>query len=261
MTRRFLILVTMLGLFAAPLGAELKYTMKTEARPSSVQATTPPNPLLTMLSGMVVGAIAPPGGLETTVIVGERGARMEYNKAYTLVPAGGVMIIGPDGSIIVTNPAAKTFWKVPRPDAAAGAGRAPTVSMKPTGEFASIVGVRAERSAVEIRVSLPVPAGMPGVPTELVMTGDAWLAEQYKKYSVLSAGLFAMGSVGMDKMASSGLMMRSIMRSDLFGGQEIESVVTSIGEVTVPASLFQVPEGYTETQPPMPTLPNLPMPR
>jgi hypothetical protein len=215
---------------------------------------------MTMLSGMVIGMIAPPGGLEMTVTVGERGARVDYNKAYTVVPAGGSMIIGPDGTVVVINPAAKTFWKVARSDAASALGRTPTVSVKPTGEFASIVGVRAERAAVEIRVALPVPAGMPGMPTELVMTGDAWMAEQYKKYSVLSSGLFSVGSLGMDKMAASGLTMRSIMRSDLFGSQEIESIVTSIGEVSVPAGTFEVPAGYTEVAAPTGGLP-MPMPK
>jgi hypothetical protein len=40
--------------------------------------------------------------------------------------------------------------------------------------------------------------------------------------------------------------MRSILRSEVFAGQQIESVVTDLVETTVPASAFEVPAGFTE---------------
>ena len=59
-----------------------------------------------------------------------------------------------------------------------------------------------------------------------------------------------MGSLGPDALTAAGFPMRSIMRSELFGNQEIESIVTSIGEVTSPAGIFDVPSGFKEVAPP-----------
>jgi hypothetical protein len=88
---------------------------------------------------------------------------------------------------------------------------------------------------------------MPGLPAEIVVTGDAWLTDRFQKYAEISAGISAvLGLSGPSALGAAGFPMRSIMRSDLFGGQEIESLVTSIEEGAVPASLFEVPEGFTE---------------
>jgi hypothetical protein len=181
-----------------------------------------------------------------TVVVGERGMRAEYSKAYTVVPAGGALIVAPDGGLTVINTAARTYWK----SGPAASALKPTVTLTPSGESATIAGVAAERSGMEIRIALPMAAGMPGLPSELVMTGDAWFAPQYKNYAAMSGGLSSFGAVALDKAATPGLLMRSIMRSDLFGGKEIEGIVTSIGEVDVPAGTFEVPAGFTQVDPP-----------
>jgi hypothetical protein len=44
--------------------------------------------------------------------------------------------------------------------------------------------------------------------------------------------------------------MRSILRGELLGNQQIESTVTSVAEAAVPASLFEIPAGFTEVPPP-----------
>lgn len=256
MTRRGVVAVALLGVLVAPVRAELKYTMKTEAHPSTVRSATPANPLFTMLSSLVLGMIAPPGGLVATFLVGDRGTRVEYNKAYTVVPAGGAMLMMPDGAVVVIDPATKTYSKIARTDTVSTlAGRAPEVNLRRTGTFASIAGVRAERATVDIRVALPVPAGMamPGLPSDLALAGEAWFADQYKNYSQRSGGLTALGgSAGLEALSNAGFLMRAILRSELFGEQELESVVTEIGEAAVPASSFQIPAGYTEVPPQTP---------
>jgi hypothetical protein len=45
--------------------------------------------------------------------------------------------------------------------------------------------------------------------------------------------------------------MKSILRGDVFGGDELEAVVTSIGETKAPAGAFDIPAGYTEVSAPV----------
>jgi hypothetical protein len=205
-----------------------------------------------------VGTLAPPGGVVTTAVVGEQGARFEYDKAYAMVPAGGAMIVRSDGSTIVINPAEKTYWQMPKPDAARAASVASGVKVERTGTFETIAGVRAERAAIDIRVALPIPAdaAMPGFPSDIVITGDVWLADEFKKYAAMSSSFSAIaGSLGSNPLASTGFPMRSIMRSELFAGQEIESVVTNVSEIPATAGAFEIPTGFTEVAPPRPSLP------
>jgi hypothetical protein len=245
----------------APVHADLKYVSRLTARPSTVPMPPPTNPLYTMLGGLVIGAIVPMGGLRITSVIGERGARIEYGQPYLLVPAGGVMLVQPDGSALVINPSEKTYWKVTKPTVGImGGALAPDVQVTATGDTATVAGVQTNRSTLTVRATLPLPAegGFPGMPRELSVSGDVWLAPSYARYSkmapALSNGLAA--ALGMENLFADGFPMRLVVRSELFAGQQIESVVTSIGEVSVPASTFEVPAGFVEVpQPPMPSLP------
>jgi hypothetical protein len=242
------------------LSADLKYTMTIAARPSAVQASAPTNPILGIVGPMIVNTIAPPDGVLVTTTIGEKAARFEYDKAYTIVPAGGVMIVTADGIITVINPAERTFWRLAKPAGLGASDVKPTIKVNRTGTFEAIAGVRAERATLDIRLPLPLPPGtqMPGLPADVSATGETWLADEYKNYAAMSAGVTAMmGAFGPDAIASAGFPMRTIMRSELFGNQEIESVVTSISEVTVPAGTFEVPSGYKEVQPPAFGLPGM----
>jgi hypothetical protein len=51
-------------------------------------------------------------------------------------------------------------------------------------------------------------------------------------------------------LAAEGFMMRSVLRGDMFGDQEIESIVTAVGEITAPSALFEIPPGFTEVPAP-----------
>ncbi|MEO8482441.1 MAG: hypothetical protein ABI634_09550 [Acidobacteriota bacterium] len=260
---RLLWTVALAGFLVAPLQAELKYTMRIHARPSTVAATMPSNPLVAMIAGVVAGTLAPEGGLELNITTGDKGTRVDYPKAYTIVPAGGATLLRADGSMIVLDPVKRTYWKMAKPDLSVLGGVAPTVTITRTGGSDTVAGVRADRATFEIRMPLPVPPGtqLPeGIPSEIRMSGEAWVAPQYKQYSKLAAGLLGgINAFGADTLAAEGLMMRSILRGELLGNQEVESVITAIAEAPAPASLFEIPAGYTEVPPPS-GLPG-PMPR
>jgi hypothetical protein len=251
MIRRSGVVMVWFVLLAASAGAELKYTMKVEARPSTVSAAATGHPLLSVIGPLVVESIAPAGGVELRAIVGERGARMEYSRAYTIIPAGGALIVSTDGSIVVVNPAAKTFWRMAAPQAARAAQVAPDVKVSRTGAFETILGVRAEHATIDIRMALPLPAeaNLPGIPADLAITGEAWLADQFRKYVGATGFAAIAGTLGPGTLAAAGFPMRSIMRSEIFGGQQIESIVTSIEESPAPAGAFDVPAGFTEVPP------------
>lgn len=242
------------GLLAAPLRAELKYTMRIHAQPSSVATPVPSNPLVAMISSVVTGTLAPEGGLELTITTGEKGTRVDYPRAYTIIPAGGATLLQADGSMVVLDTARRTYWKMAKPDFSALGGATPVVTITRTGSSDVVAGVRAERATFEIRMPLPIPPGtqLPeGIPTEIRMSGEAWVAPQYKQYSKLAAGLLGgINAFGAETLAAEGLMMRSVLRGELLGNQELESVITTIAETPAPASIFAIPAGYTEVPPP-----------
>jgi hypothetical protein len=243
----------------APLRADLKYVSRVTARPSTVPLPPTTNPMFTMLGGVIVGTIVPTGGVQMTVTVGERGTRIEYDQAYVMVPAGSAMIVRPDGSGVVLNPSEKTYWRIAKMNVGMmGATLNPDVRITPTAENATVAGVRTTRSTLAVRVPLPSAAegGFPGMPSELSISGDIWLAPQYARYTKLMPPVAnGLAAIGMDTASATGFPMRVVVRGEMFAGQEIESVVTSIGEVAAPASAFEIPDGYTEV--PQPAMPGI----
>ena len=245
--------VAFVALLAAPLRAELKYTMKMDAHKSATPAPAD-DPMMAMLSNTIVSTMVPEGGVEITCTLGDKGSRIEYNKAYSGVPAGGVTLVRPDGSLIVMDPATKTYWKLAKPDLTGlPPGMTPIVKTTKTGQMATIAGLRSERITIDINIPLPVPAGAqlpPGLPTSLSVGGEVWITPQYKNYTKAASLMGAMAALGLDKVMSEGLMTRSILRGGILGDQEVESVITKVGEQTVPATTFDVPADFKEVPPP-----------
>jgi hypothetical protein len=165
-----------------------------------------------------------------------------------------------NGDMVVLNPAEKSYWKMSRPDSTMVPGMAPAVKVERTSTVETILGVRTERAVIDIRVPVPVSPGMamPGMPTEVAITGEAWLADEYSKYATSASSLGALvGTTGGGSLANLGFPMRSVLRGDVFAGQEIESVVTSISETPAPDGAFDIPAGFTEMPPPRIGLPSL----
>lgn len=237
---------------AAPLAAELKFTTRMQARESATPVAA--DPVLGTLGTMLVESMLPGGSLEMTTIVGEKGMRVEWNKPLVGVPTGAVMLQRPDGTVIMIDPPAKTYWKMSA-DAVTGAlaGSSPTVTTKKTGQFTEVAGTRCETVTYELRLPIPLPTGAQvpqGFPSELTMSGESCVAEKYQAYGKLMGRVPGISALGGQKLAEAGLPMRQITRSPMFGAKEIESVVISIAEERVPASLFDIPAGYTEVPPP-----------
>lgn len=237
---------------AVPLGAELKFTTRMQARESATPA--PADPMLSPLGAMLTESMLPGGSLETTTIIGDKGMRVEWNKPLPGVPNGAVMLQRPDGTVIMIDPSAKTYWKMSA-DAVTGAlaGSSPTVTTKKTGQFSEIAGTRCEMVTYELSLPIPMPAGAQapqGFPSEVRMSGESCVAEKYRAYSKLMGRVPGISALGGQQLADAGLPMRQITRSAMFGAKEIESLITSIAEENVAASLFDIPAGFKEVPPP-----------
>ena len=81
------------------------------------------------------------------------------------------------------------------------------------------------------------------------MNGDSCTTSQYSKYAEMigrgTAGM--LGAMGFDKVAQGGLIVRQTMQ---MMGYEMKSVVTSISEVTVDPTVFDIPADYKEVPAP-----------
>ncbi len=270
MVRRVIaVVVVLVAGVSASLSAELRFTTKITAR--AVAGAPAPTGLLAGM-GDVVGQVineqfGGPEGVETGTTVHTDGRmRVDYTKAFSGLPAGSVVLTRVDGTSVGYDPAAKTWWKMPDPSsdpevAAVMAQMKPEISSKRTGEFATVTGLRAERVTVHMRIPIPLPEGvdlsqvppelLAMIPRELVIEGDNWVAAEYAKYmkggmAALSAG--PMAQMGFDKLADSldGFPVRSVMRTSVPAAIEIETLVTKVGEETVPAAVFDLPTGLRE---------------
>jgi len=249
LVKRLLTLAVVLVVSTAPLRAELRYTMRIESQRSAEPAAPAANPLLALIGGMILSTLAPPGGVDITVTMGERGSRVEYSQPYAAVPAGGVLLSRPDGSIVVLDPSSKTFWRQPKLDLS---DVKPELTVTRTGEKADVAGVPTERATLDLRVPIPVPAGQlpPGIPAFVVLRGETWLAERYKQYATITTALGGVFSIGLDRLSAEGMPMKSVLRGDLFGDQQIASTITTIAEVAAAPADFEIPPGFTEKAPP-----------
>jgi len=253
-----------LGMFVAPLSAELKFTMHIEAHASKAPAAAAPDPMMAMAAAMILRTMLPEGATDATCVLGAKGTRCEVTKAMDTMPARSVVIVKPDGSSVGFDDATKTFWKVGGPGSASASampgGVAPDIKETRTGEKATIAGISAEHITMVIRVPTPMPAGTqppPGMPTEFVINADKWMTHQYDATykTALSNASPMTGLAGLTgKTGGEGFIMRQTVRGSMFGDQEIETVVTKIAEGPADAALFEVPAGYKEVPAPQPKI-------
>jgi hypothetical protein len=241
---------------AAPLRAELRYTMRMEMNKSE-SAPPAPNPMLGMMAEQMMKQMLPNGASEMTYIIGEKGARMEFTQAAMGQAAGSVNIAKPDGTLYVLDPQAKTYWKGTIDAAAAqlkAAGISPEVTANKTGHSETIAGLKCDVIAFEWKMPLPIPEEAraslpPDFPSELKMSGDSCTTSEYPKYAAMvrrgSGGM--MSAMGLDKVAQGGIIIRQTMQ---MLGYEMKSIVTKISEESVDQSVFDVPADYKEVPPP-----------
>jgi hypothetical protein len=256
MLRRATLTALIAAVMAAPLQAQLRLETRRETR--RIDAAAPQDPVLTMIGSVAIGQL-PTGAIVT--IVGDRGVRVEFgNSLQPGIPAGGVMLQRGD-SLLVLSPTDQTYWTVP-PSAGIAtllSGAIHAQSSQPTGEFATVAGVRAERRTFSLTMDLPLLNGItlpPAFPTSLTFEGENWVTDRFASYvPVLAAPLRAILSGPLAGLAAQdGLVVRTITRSRQLG-YEIESTVMRIEEAPVSPDIFEIPPGYREVPMPAPRLP------
>jgi hypothetical protein len=257
--KQVFVALCLVALVSTRLSAELKYTMHMEMKKSDTAPAPGANPLLGMFSDTLMKQLVPEGTADLVYLIGEKGTRIEFTKAAMGQAAGTVNLARPDGTLIVLNPTAKTYWKTTTQAALTAMQSAgvpvPEVTAKRTGQFETVAGVKCEVVQFDWKMALPIPeaarASMPpDFPAALTMNGDTCTTtDQYQKYAEISAksASIMLAAMGFDKMAQGGLVLRQTMN---MMGIEMRSNVTQIAEEAAEGTLFEIPADYKEV--PMP---------
>jgi hypothetical protein len=248
--------LTLLILAAAPASADLHYTMRMEAR--KIPSSDAENPMLAVAGDIMVQFLLPDGPADSVCWISEKGMRMELAKASSMMPAGSVMLRLADGTVVVMNPHDQTYWRIPIPDVMPHALNAlarlkPDVSTVHTGEFATIAGLHAEHVTSTTTMDLPLPpaANMPmSMPSTMTTSFDYWVADQYADYAQLAHAMPAM--LGLGELLQDGFIVKTVARSSMFPGYELESTMIDLKEEPAPADLFELPADYKEVASPFP---------
>ena len=221
--------------------ADLRYTTRVDVR-----KTPSAEPLPGQLAA-ALQALMPPGETRTFV----RADTMRIEQA-----AGSptVALIRPDGQFVLF-PDSQTYARTTLPGGVPSAsGRAPTLSVQRTGEFATLLGLRAERLLVTMTLVLPItpPAGFP---TTMTLEGELWLADAHHAEG---GGLRKlMGQAARVPNGFEGMVLRQVLRNAQLG-YEVETRVTELVEGPIDAALFDIPDGYRPGDPVTPRLPSDP---
>lgn len=267
--RRWLVVGAVVLGVTAPLSAELKVTTKMSVREVPGGAAGG-DMMAQMMAPMMKQMFGGDAGVEMVTTTHEDGrTRIEYKSAFAGLPAGAIILMRTDGTSVGYDAKAGTWWKMPglgdMPAEVADlmAQMKPTVTMKKSGEFETVAGLRAERVATTMVMPIPLPPEAASAPPELLamipreirMDGDTWISERYGQYSKATAKALTggpMAQMGFDKLLDglNGLMVKQIMRLSLLPGHEMETLVISVVEEDTPDSVFDLPPGLKEV--PMP---------
>jgi TonB family protein len=246
-----------LPLLAVPARAQqLTYTTHVEMR--KVEAPPAVDPQMSAASAVLATALSgnigdiSGGPVDVTVSLNPQELRVRASKAMGSLSEGTTQVIHANQSVLFVNNASKTFWRFPEPPAAVLAAREdwfanqnPSMSIKRTGEFSQIAGLRAEHVTFTFTFK---PAGIPPAPelVNVTLTGEAWVTSQYQSYAVLQTRTYptALGMRLLRLLDDEGFVLRAIVRGDILGGYEIERTVTTIAEE--PASTLEAPADYAE---------------
>lgn len=252
-TARWVVFLLLLAGSGSILNAELKYTVRIETH--KVAAASPADSIMRELGSVLLEMVVPDGSVELTYMLGDKTARVQWNKALMGLPSGAVLIRLADGVMVVLNPADQTYWKVTLTDwYGLPAGRKPVVTRSSTNEPGTVAGVRAEHSTVQIRIPFPeamASALVFGTPRELPLSGDVWVTEGFSGYRTPALRtVIGLSTLGFDVVPERGFVMRQLLRGPMFGDLELESRVTSIVEEDLPSTLFEIPAGYKEVPAP-----------
>ena len=201
--------------------ADLRYATKIDVR-AGAETTA------------AITAFMPPG--ETVTFLSNDALRIEQSKSSSQT----ILLMNRDGSFLL-QPDARTYVRLPDFVNLLSATPPPTPTFRRTGEFVTLLGLKAER--VELTVSIPLPTTLPGVPTVATMRGDIWLADAYRELGRTVRK--AIGFVPALPPGIEGIVLRQTLRNEQMG-IEIDYKVTELVEGPIPAEMFEVPPGYRQ---------------
>jgi len=259
MTKKLVLALVAAVAFSAPAAAgELKYTMHMEAKAAANAANDP----MAAMAGGMIGQMFPAGGIDQTVVAGDKGVRSEQKQEFAGVKAGTITLIKPDGSQYMIDPSTKTYWKVPAMPAEMAqmlAQMNPKITVGKRGVFETVDGVKCEHITMNMAMAIPGidPSQMPpGMPTELSMTYDVWLSDTVKMPPAAAAmSLGMLKQFGLDQMSDlkklsedGRMMIKGVMT--MFGVEMIMQA-KDIKTEAAAAELFDIPKDYKEVPAPI----------
>ncbi len=255
---------------SAPAG-NTRYVMKMELQPIAGQAPPDADSMSSMMVGMLKKTMMPEGSVEMEFVTDGQSARTEMHNAMAMMPKGTV-ILYPAGQSdgYVLNVADKTYYVLKMPNAPVLPPGVtlpkPETSVKRSGTFDTIAGVRAEKVNILWRMAMPIPEGAqvpPGVPTELSIDIESWCSADVKMPAAVSRMVngaeMSMPGMGMDEILKAcPFAVRSRMRMSMMPGYEIVQTMTSVtGAEAASPDLYKVPAGYKEVPAPTPKMPGI----
>jgi hypothetical protein len=258
--KRLVTLVTLNSLvFGVPASADLHFTTRTEAH--KVTAPEGTSPTFATTADMLVKMLLPEGSAEVTTWVTAQGSRVEFTNATMMVAAGTVLLFVAGELSVMLNPRDRSYSKMsmPTPQTVSPQMQELMAKMKPdltvtrTGEYMTIAGFEAEHVTLTSTQNISLPGGRPlapGIASTINSNVDLWVAHQYDAYATRPVPMLA----SMTPFPAQGFTMRSVVRSSLMTGFEIETVVTKIVEEPAPADAFQIPADYKEVPSPVPAV-------
>lgn len=252
-TMKTMMVVALWFVASVSISADLKYTVRIEARKSA--GTADVDPMLTMLGNQILEATAPEGSVDMTVTLGNGVGRAEWSREMPGIPKGAVLLLRRNGTRVMFSPTDRTWWRVAVPVLPEiTERRRAQVTRTPSSETTSIAGIVATRNATTVVIPFPeARAGemVSGTPTELPLSGETWVTSSLTKYVTRELRTFlGFGFLGFDAVPAGQFILRQVLRGPTFGDIELDSLVTSLVEEEVPASMFEVPPGFREVPAP-----------
>ncbi len=209
-------------------------------------------------------AVLPEGTAEMEIVTDGQSVRSELHAPMAKLPKGSVVIF-PAGQTdgYVLNPGDKTYFVLKAPQAPPlppGVSLPkPQVSVKPSGTFDTIAGIKAEKVDMTWRMPIPVAQGAavpPGMPKEISVEFENWCSSMVKMPAavlrLMGGAEMSMPGFGLEELTKGcPFALRSRLRMSAMPGVELVSEVRSARPETPSPDLFKIPADYKEVPAPM----------
>src|ERR1017187_5841992 len=254
MMKKITLSVVLIAVMAAPLRADLQYTMRFEIQKTNQPATTP---LAMLVAPLAQQAFAKP--VEVTYVAGEKGSRLTIAPGLPTLPNGAVVISQTGGGSYVLDPEQKTYWKVDVASAPAADGSETPPAMRKTGTMDTVNTYRAEQLLFEKKSDLSaivpgllantnVPGGAQmasAIPTSFTWTIEEWVTDE------LTPPRGANDVIERVLLSAARVPVKLVIRANELSGIEVVmNIADVVKDASAPASLFALPSDFKELPPP-----------